>query len=88
MVWVTSAELLTDSVNAMVSGANSDLFMNSLGWMCDQAETISIRAKSLDEEGLTLTQAQGSFWSAVMIGVIPGALLLAGMVIVVRRKRR
>lgn len=88
MVWVTSAELLTDSVNAMVSGANSDLFMNSLDWMCDQAETISIRAKSLDEEGLTLTQAQSSFWSVVMIGVIPGALLLAGMVIVVRRKRR
>lgn len=88
MVWVTSADLLTDSVNAMVSGANSDLFMNSLDWMCDQAETISIRAKSLDEAGLTLTQAQSSFWSIVMIGIIPGALLIVGMIIVVRRKRR
>ncbi|MDO5378506.1 MAG: Gldg family protein [Clostridia bacterium] len=88
MVWVTSADLLTDSVNAMVSGANSDLFMNSLDWMCDQAETISIRAKSLDEAGLTLTQAQSSFWSAVMIGIIPGVLLIAGLAIVVRRKRR
>lgn len=88
MVWVTSSELLTDSVNAMVSGANSDLFMNSVEWMCGQEETISIRAKSLDAQGLTLTGAQSSFWSAVMIGVIPGVTLLIGLVIVIRRKRR
>lgn len=88
MVWVASSGLLTDSVNAMVSGANSDLFMNSLNWMCDQAETISIRAKSLDETGLTLTQAQSSFWSIVLLGVIPGALIVAGVIVVMRRKRR
>ena len=88
MVWVTSADLLEESVDAMVSGANSDLFLNSLDWMCDQAETISIRAKSLDEAGLTLTQAQSSFWSIVLLGVIPGAVLVLGLVIVMRRKRR
>lgn len=88
MVWVTSSELLTDTVNAMVSGANSDLFMNSVEWMCDQEETISIRSRSLDQEGLTLTGAQSSFWSTVMIGFIPGAVLVIGLVIVIRRKRR
>ena len=88
MVWVASSELLTDNVNAMVSGANSDLFMNSVEWMCDQEETISIRSRSLDQEGLTLTGAKSSFWSAVMIGFIPGAVLVIGLVIVVRRKRR
>ena len=88
LVWVTSSELLSDTVNAMVSGANSDLFMNSVEWMCDREETISIRAKSLDMESLTLTGAQSSFWSIVMIGVIPGAVLLVGLVIVIRRKRR
>lgn len=88
LVWVTSSELLTDTVNAMVSGANSDLFMNSVEWMCGREETISIRAKSLDMESLTLTGAQSSFWSIVMIGVIPGAVLLVGLVIVIRRKRR
>ena len=88
LVWVTSSELLTDTVNAMVSGANSDLFLNSVEWMCDREETISIRAKSLDGESLTLTGAQSSFWSIVMIGVIPGAVLLVGLVIVIRRKRR
>ena len=88
MVWVASSELLTDTVNAMVSGANSDLFMNSLDWMCEQEETISIRSKSLDTTGLTLTSAQSGFWSAVLIGAIPAALVIAGIVIVIRRKRR
>ncbi len=88
MVWVASAGLLTESIDAMVSGANSDLFMNSLNWMCDRAETISIRAKSLDESGLTLTQAQSSFWSIVLLGVIPGVVIVTGIVVVMRRKRR
>lgn len=88
MVWITSAMLMENSVNAMVSGGNSDLFMNSVNWMCDQQETISIRAKSLDESGLTLTQAQSSFWSAVLLGVIPGAIIVISIVVVVRRKRR
>lgn len=88
MVWFASAMLLEDNVNAMVSGGNSNLFMNSVNWMCDQQETISIRAKSMDEQGLTLTLAQSSFWSIVLLGVIPGAIILCGVVVVVRRKRR
>ncbi|MGN0772523.1 MAG: GldG family protein [Candidatus Ventricola sp.] len=88
MVWIASARLMQDNVNAMVSGGNSDLFMNSVNWMCDQQETISIRAKSMDEQGLTITQAQSSFWSIVLLGVIPGAILVLGVVIVMRRKRR
>lgn len=88
MVWFASAQMMEDGVNAMVSGANSDLFMNSVSWMCDQVETISIRSKSLDETGLTLTQAQSGFWRIVMLGVIPGAVLIVGIVIVIRRKRR
>lgn len=88
MVWIASADTMQDNVNAMVSGANSDLFMNSVSWMCDQVETISIRAKSMDETGLTLTQSQSAFWRAVMLGVIPGAVILIGVVGVIRRKRR
>ncbi|MDO5300119.1 MAG: GldG family protein [Clostridia bacterium] len=88
LVWLTSSVMLEDSVNAMVSGANSDLFLNALEWLCDQEETISIRAKSLDGGTLTLTGAQSSFWSAVMIGGIPAAFVLTGIVIWMRRKRR
>lgn len=88
LVWFASADMLEDSFNAVVAGANGDLLLNGLEWMCGQRETISIRAKSLDNVGLTLTSAQSRFWSFVMIGVLPAAFMAAGAIIVVRRKRR
>jgi len=88
LFFVTSSDLLSEAVDAMVAGANSDLFMNALSLMCGQEETISIRAKSLDGESLTLTGAQSSFWSAVLVGMVPGVLILVGVVVMIRRKRR
>lgn len=88
LVWIASSEFLDDNVNAMVSGANGNLLMNAVDWMAGQEETISIRSKSLDEDGLTVTGAENSLWSAVMIGLIPAALIALGIVICIRRKRR
>lgn len=87
-MWIASSEFLDDNVDAMVSGANGNLMMNAVDWMAGQEETISIRAKSLDEDGLTVTGAENSLWSAVMIGLIPAALIALGIVICIRRKRR
>ena len=88
LVWIASSEFLDDNVNAMVSGANGNLLMNAVDWMAGQEETISIRSKSLDEDGLTVTGAENSLWSAVMIGILPAALIALGIVICIRRKRR
>lgn len=88
MVWFTSANLLNEQMDSMVSGANSDLFLNALNWMCEQEETISIRSKSLDSTGLTLTTAQNSMWSILLVGAVPAAFILVGILIWVRRKRQ
>ena len=88
LVWIASSEFLDNNVNAMVSGANGNLLMNAVDWMAGQEETISIRSKSLDEDGLTVTGAENSLWSAVMIGILPAALIALGIVICIRRKRR
>ncbi len=88
LFWVTSDSLLDSYVNSAVSGANGDLFLNALNWMAGQEESISIRAKSLDSTGLTVTQGESSMWSIILIGVIPAALVAVGVVIWIRRKRR
>lgn len=88
LFWVTSDSLLDSYVNSAVSGANGDLFLNALNWMAGQEESISIRAKSLDNAGLTVTQGETSMWSIIMIGVIPATLVAVGVVIWIRRKRR
>ncbi len=88
LFWVTSDTLLDSYVDSAVSGANSNLFMNALNYMCEQEESISIRAKSLDSATLTVPQSESTLWSVVMIGVIPVGLIILGMLIWIRRKRR
>ena len=88
LFWVTSDEMLNSRTDAMVSGGNSNLFMNALNWMGGQEESISIRAKSLDEAGLTVPQSDATLWSVIMIGLIPLALVGIGITIWIRRKRR
>lgn len=88
LFWVSSDALLETSIDRVVSGANSNFFLNVLNWMSGQEESISIRAKSLDAEGLTITQGASSFWSMMMIGVIPMCLIGIGIVVWIRRKRR
>ena len=88
LVWFSSAGMLTDYVDRTVAGGNSNLILNAFNWMGGQEESISIRAKSLDEDGLTVPESSSGFWSIVMIGVIPAVLLCAGVIIYIRRKRR
>lgn len=88
MVWIASAALLNAEIDAMSAGANSDFFLNALGWMCGQEETISIRAKSLSVETLTVSARDNALWSLILVGVLPVACLLAGACVCYRRKKR
>lgn len=88
IVWYSSSLLLDDSINEMVSGANQDLLLNSLKWMCGETESITIHAKSLSSEMLTVTDAAASRWSMIMVVLIPAACLGISCYITVRRKRR
>ena len=88
MVWFASAEMLESRTDSMVSYANSNLFVNAVNWMCDQEESISIRAKSLDYDTLTVSSSESSFWNIILIGVIPMSVIALGVIVCVRRKRR
>ncbi|MDO4548261.1 MAG: GldG family protein [Clostridia bacterium] len=87
LVWFASAGIFTDEVNSMVSGANYNLALNALNWMCEQAESISIRSKSLETSQLTVPAAQSALFSTLFVGLVPLALLAMGLVIWYRRKR-
>lgn len=72
----------------MVSGGNSSLVMESLGWMTDTDEntSVSIASKSLEVSYLTLTDYDASFWKIMTIGVIPGVFLVVGFLIWMKRR--
>ncbi len=88
LVVFTSSQMFDESVSMLVAGANDDLFLNALDWLCARESAISIRAKSLDAEFLTVPSSSASTLSAILIVVLPLGLLITGAVITwVRRKR-
>ena len=74
--------------NAAVSGANQDLFLNALGWMCQQEETISIRAKSLGSSYLTVSSSDASRWSFILIALVPLCFIVPGAYTAIKRRRQ
>lgn len=88
IVWVSSAALIDDASNARVAGGNQDMFVNCISWMCGQEESISIRAKTLSSDYLTIPSSSASMLSFVIIAILPLGVLSAGIYVWIRRKRR
>lgn len=89
IIWVSSGALLDEKVNSMVSGGNQDLFLNMVNYLCEpEGSSISIHAKSLTTEYLTMDSGASSALALLMIGVLPVAYLAFGILTWYRRKRR
>lgn len=84
----TSSSLLEESANQMVSGGNYRLFVNTLSWICGNETTVSIPVKNISTEYLTVPAASASFWSILVIGVIPGGFLLVGLYTWLKRRKQ
>ena len=88
LVWIGSTGITDDDANARVSGGNQDLFLNALDWLCDQEQSVTIHAKTLGTNYLTMSDATANILSILVLAVIPGTLLALGIILNVRRKRR
>jgi len=58
---------------------NRDLFMNSVGWLSQQENLISIRAKDPEDRRITLTSAQQTNILLLALLVIPGGIFGTGI---------
>lgn len=88
IVWLTTSYMFDSENNMRVAGANNDLFLNALDWMCQRENSISIRAKDLSTEYLTVSSSTASTWSVILVAVVPLAFLACGAVVTIRRRRR
>ncbi|MBQ6549918.1 MAG: GldG family protein [Lachnospiraceae bacterium] len=88
IVWFTSAFLVDKNASAMVSGGNQDLFINAMSYLTENESGISIHAKSLSEDYLQINASSVTFWEVLIIGVIPAILLIAGIYVFIRRRRK
>lgn len=76
--------------NFASSAGNVNLFLNSLKWMCELKENISVvETKSLSlNASLEVTENAFMLWAILLIVFIPAAVLITGVVIYAVRKKR
>jgi ABC-type uncharacterized transport system involved in gliding motility auxiliary subunit len=58
---------------------NRDMFMNTVSWLTQQENLISIRAKDADDRRVTLTATQQANIQWLAIAILPGLVLATGV---------
>ncbi len=67
---------------------NGDLFLNSISWLAQEEELISIRPKKREASRFYITNRQGKFIFYLSVVIFPTLIMLAGITIWWRRRRR
>lgn len=88
IVYYTTGNLLVDQVDTQVAGANGDLLASSLSWMVDQKQSISIDSKDYAVNNLVLNASDVVFLGSLTTIFIPLVLLIAGILVWVRRRKK
>lgn len=68
-------------------GNNVDLFVNSVAWLLEEENMISIRAKEDAAGRIELSQQTGELIRWIVVWIAPLLILISGIVIWVRRKK-
>ena len=67
---------------------NRDLFLNIVAWLAGQEDEIAVRPKDPRLNPIFATEAQKNAILWLSIVVLPGAVMVCGIALVVRRRRR
>ena len=88
MAVFTTSLMLNEELDSMVSGGNSDIFLSTLGWMCDYEQSMSIHAKPLAADALVVPADKANLWSAVAVIGLPLFAICAGAIVVLDRRKK
>lgn len=88
IAWFTTENMLTDSIDASVSGSNTELVMNAVSQMVDTQVRVSIPVKKYEASGLTIARSHVTSISFFTTIFLPLLFLTVGIIIWLRRKNR
>ncbi len=86
IIWFAAPNILTDEDNTLTGGGNYSYFSALLAILCEK-ESVSFASKLLEEDVLTISSGQASFWAVILIAVIPCVFVICGIVKVRKRRR-
>jgi len=78
------SDFASDSMISMQG--NSDLILNSISWLAEEEDLISVRAKDPEDRRLTLTQKQTRLILYLGVILLPILVVIAGIVVYIKRK--
>ena len=87
IVVVGTADFASNQFLGLAQVANRDFFLNVVSWLAEQEDMISIRPKDTRQNPIILTSAQANIVLWLPLAVLPGAVLVCGIMVVVRRRR-
>lgn len=85
LVVIGDLKFLQSGLPSQVPG-NGDFFMNALGWLKGQKESLTIRPKSMQQMRLSISGLWALILSGVVVIVLPLLILGAGFVVWMRRR--
>lgn len=88
LILYTSQLLFTDVTNQYTMNNNLKLFTNAVGAMTGEAESVSVPVKTFETFYLTIPAADAIRYGILFMGVLPVGLLVIGIVIWIRRRKR
>lgn len=88
LVVFSTEALLDDSIDSAVSGGNYELFTSCLSQMCESEDSVSIASKDITLNYLTIPASDVNMWTIFAVGVVPVVVLVIGIVIWFRRRKK
>lgn len=88
LVWYSSYGVTDENCDSDVSGANSELFINTLNYLCEKEASVSVTAKAMSSESLTLSERTSTVWGVILCAVVPLTVAAIGISVWIVRKKR
>lgn len=90
LIAVSSLSLIDDAVTQISSLGNLDFFTSCLSYLVSQegTESVSIEAKSMNAETITVSAMKSVIWAALLIIIIPAAIIVTGLIVWFRRRKK
>ena len=87
LVWFASSNMLDSGPNSYSAGANMDLAMSALNSLIGERDALTIPAKSMSVEQLTITDSAKTTLKILMLAVFPLVVFGAGIIVLLYRRR-
>lgn len=88
VVVISSDYFLYQDVDDVVGGNNYTVFMNAVNKLVGNEDTSTIPVKEYSYDSIVMDEGARTIFSIIVIGIIPAALVITGIIFIIERKKR